>query len=710
MKRNGSVISIAPAFVALLLFLQILVFLIFRDRSYLQFHDNLDLFVAHYKMMSRQHAWFAHGVELPVLHGVNRDLFGSEFLLYNVLYILLPTVPAYLLGYFLKIAVGMFSFLLLARDFAGSADDGGRAETSRAAGKERFRRLLPVLLPVAAAFGMIPVFPTYGIAFTSVPLVIWILRRIWFRQGLTSLQAPSAADRADVSGKQPAAAVRILPYVALFFYPLLSYFSYHGFFILGYMTVALVILWIRGEGTAPRKRRFPLRMLIAILVLSAGYVVFEYRLFGAMLLDHTVTIRTTMEHGELTLIQALQTAFSEFFIASFHSQDSHTYLVLPVVLIGALVSIIWHLRGTSESARRDAGGSVAGTPNDGLSDPARPAGASARGSLRAVLTDPLVLLLFWIFLSCLNFGLYQYAPYRHLLEALMPPLTGFEFARTAYFNTFLWYAAFAVVLARLAESGIGQSESGIGQSESGIGQPENRIGQSESGPDGTSEGRHSAARMRIASGLACLAAVIVMFVPQVYNDFYYTVYNHAYILLKHRETSRVNVREYYSEELFARILDDMDYQGEWSCAYGMHPAILNYNGIASLDGYLGMYAQSYKDTWERVEAPAFAGSPWIRDYFTGWGARVCLYSGSDENTYEAFRYPEIEDKRLVVDLDELRALDCRYIFSRIQFSNADELGLRTVGVWDGADPAVGAKERSPYVITVYELPGWGGTS
>ena len=177
--------------VCLLFLIQLGVFLIFGDRSYPQIHDNLDLFMPHYRMMKLQHAWFAHGVTLPVMHGLNRDLFGSEFLLYNVLYILFPDWTAYCLGYFLKIAIGFSGFLLLSRDIAGS--------------RESYRKRLPVLLPTAAAYAMIPVFPTYGIAFTSVPLVIWLLRRIYYREGLRP-------------GVTAAGGKRVLPFILLFCY------------------------------------------------------------------------------------------------------------------------------------------------------------------------------------------------------------------------------------------------------------------------------------------------------------------------------------------------------------------------------------------------------------------------------------------------------------------------------------------------------------
>ena len=272
-----------------LLLIQAAVFLVFRGESYFQIHDNLDLFMGHYEMLKKGGLWFAHGVNAPILHGISRDLFGSEFNLYNLFYILLPTYWAYLAGYAAKIAIGMISFILLAKDIY----------------KDRYDNYKPLIIVIAAAFGMIPVFPTYGIAFTSVPLIVLFLRKLYFAETLKE---------------------RLPWYLAVFFYPLVSYFSYHGFFILSYMVCAVIILWIRD-------RRFPRSTFVSIVVLSIGYVLFEYRLFGAMLGSDTITIRTTMDHGDLTFGQAMKTAFDEFVNASFHSEDSHTYIVLGVVLL-----------------------------------------------------------------------------------------------------------------------------------------------------------------------------------------------------------------------------------------------------------------------------------------------------------------------------------------------------------------------------------------
>ncbi len=561
--------------------MQAAVFLIFRGESYFQIHDNLDLFMGHYEMLKKAGLWFAHGAEAPIMHGLSRDLFGSEFNLYNLFYICLPGYWAYIAGYAAKVAVGIFSFTILAKELL----------------QEKYVGYKPLVAVIATAFGLIPVFPTYGIAFTSVPLIIFFLRKLY---------------KAETFKK------RLPWYVAVFLYPLLSYFSYHGFFILSYMVVAVIILWVRDK-------KFPLSTFASIIVLSAGYILFEYRLFGAMLGSDTVTIRTTMDHGDLTFGQAMKTAFDEFVNASFHSEDSHTYIVLGVVLVAIVLINIGHVRS---------------------------------GKAKKILTEPINLVMLWIIFNVLIFGLYQFAPFRHLFEMLVPPLTGFEFARTAYFNTFLWYAELLLVCMRMYDYGKKNLKP-------------------------------------LANVIVALALLIVMFVPQVYNDFYYTCYNQAYKVIKHKETSTVNYNEFYSAELFEKIKTEIGYNGEWSACYGFHPAILNYNGIASVDGYLGMYAQEYKDKWTKVIEPAFEGSPSLASYFVGWGARVNLISADDENTYAPLRVMDPVDKRLVADMDELKSLDCKYIFSRFEISNAAEDGLTLIGTY--------TDDSSPYTIYVYGL-------
>lgn len=561
-----------------LLIIQALVFLIFRENSYISVHDNMDLFVAHLQILKNTDTFFAQDAVLPMLGGVSRDTFGSEFSLYNILYYLLPNFGAYMAGYALKIVIGIFSFCLLAKDIYGEMYDTYR----------------PLVLVTAAAFGMIPVFPAYGIAFTSVPLIVWLLRRIYLK--------PSK-----------------WLYLGVFLYPLVSYFSYHGFFILAYIVCAVIILWIKDK-------RFPKGIALSCVVLAAGYMVFEYRLFKEMLFSDVVTIRSTMVEANYSLLENVKSIFDVFCEAMFHAQDSHYYVVLPVSLIGLVLINIGYIR---------------------------------RKEGKKILTDSCNLLFGFLIFNALIYGSYNWEAFRNLIFTLIPQLTGFQFNRTIFFNTFLWYALLFLLMKRLYDT--------------------------------------KKTKLRyLANGIVMAAALVVMFAPQMYNDFYRTCYYHAYAIIKQKEVNDLNYREFYSEELFDKIKEDIGYGQEWAAAYGMHPAVLQYNGIATLDGYLGLYEQEYKEAFRKVIAPALQTAQWNRTYFDDWAARAYLVSASDENTYAPYKDLGLQDYRLMIDVEAYKELGGRYIFSRIPVENQNELGLQLRGTY--TDPS------SPYTIYLYEVP------
>ena len=243
-------------FVCGLFFLQALVFLIFRENSYIAVHDNMDLFVAHLQILKNTDTFFAQNVDLPMLGGVSRDTFGSEFSLYNILYYLLPNFWAYMAGYVLKIAIGVFSFILLAKDVYG----------------DKYEQYRPLVWVIAAAFGMIPVFPAYGISFTSVPLIVWLLRRIYMKPDKWL-------------------------FLGVFVYPLVSYFSYFGFFILAYIVCAVILLWIRDK-------RLPKGIALSCIILArsnkfAGTVINLYFSFNILRIPQCIHINILCNFNNL---------------------------------------------------------------------------------------------------------------------------------------------------------------------------------------------------------------------------------------------------------------------------------------------------------------------------------------------------------------------------------------------------------------------------
>ena len=558
--------------------MQVLVFTLWGDHSFIAIHDNLDLFVAHNKIMKNQDIFFGSGHEALLLGGISRNLLGSEFSLYNILYYLFTPYTAYVIGYFLKIIIGFGSFVLLAKEIY----------------QEKFQEYKSLVYLVAAAFSIIPVFPAYGIAFVSVPLVVYLLIKIHKEQ-------------------------KVIFYLPLFLYPLVSYFSYFGIFILGYMVLAFLYLWIK-------EKKIPIRFGGAIAVLALGYVTWEYRLFSEILFSDTVTIRESMVQADVSLGQMFGDIVTVLVSPGFHAEDSHRYWILPMTLF----MLLWMNFGYLKEK-----------------------------NYKAIWKSPINLTFLFILFNCLVYGLYELKVVQELVETILPPLKGFQFNRTIFFNPFLWYALFFLILRELFDRFRSQGIKNI-----------------------------------LIHAIAAGGLMVCMFFPQVYNDFYSNCYHHAYEILKGTPSTQLSFKEFYSEELFEEIKEDLGYDGEWAAAYGMHPAVLQYNGIATLDGYLGLYSEEYKQQFGKLIAPALEGSEEFYNTFWNSGIRAYLYSGAGENTYQPLKQLSISDTKLYIDGEVFREMNGTYIFSRIEISNAEELGLELSGEY--------THETSPYLIYVYK--------
>lgn len=540
------------------------------ERSYIGVHDNMDLFLAQFQMLKNTDSFWKHGVDVPFLGGITRDNLPSELSLYSLLFMLFPTYTAYVLGLFGKILIGMFSFRLLAGELLGE-------------GYEKYR---PVVYMTGFAYGICWFFPAFGFAFASIPLCVWLLLKIYRGQGKRWY----------------------FWYVALFAYPLVSYFSYHGIFILGYLV--LVILWM----VCRRDWKPAVRFLAALFVLAAGFVVCEYRLFGQMLFSDEVTIRATIVNASLSLPEIFKEIWQVFREGIFHADGVHGKVVLPVCLIQFVVYNGLYLLGKEE-----------------------------KGNLR----KPFNLLMAFILFNCVVYGLYDFEPLRSLVEKLIPPLQGWQFNRTIFFNPFLWYAALFLVLRRLYDAGLWQTW--------------------------------------FANGIVCVAVLAVILTPNRYNDLYNTCYNRAYEHFHGQEVDELSYEQFYAVELFEEMKADIGYDGEWAAAYGFHPAVLEYNGIATLDGYLGFYSQQYKEDFRKIIAPALDRVEATRIYYDDWGARAYLYSGTDLSIVSATKTVYATDDRIYMDGEAFRALGGQYLFSRIRLSNAQEVGLSLLGEYTARD-------------------------
>ena len=453
-------------------------------------------------------------------------------------------------------------------------------------------------------YGVLNLFPAFGISFASIPLIVYLLRRIYL------------TEKSD----DPKRVRKMAEYVVLIFcYPFVSYFSYFGFFILGYLFIGIIWMWIRDK-----KPSFGL--IAGLVVLSVGFAVFEYRLFGMMLFSDVTTIRDTMVQSFVPASEVPGLILDVFVNGMMHAEDCHKYFVMPVCLLYLIF-----LNGRFVYKK----------------------------NFRGIFTDVYNLCALILVFNAVVYGIYFIREVDDVFATVVPPLKGFQFNRTVFFSPFIWCAMLFIIAYRMSKKEIFK----------GV----------------------------LSYAVIATAVVLVIITPTRYNDLRGTLYHVVKENILGNKLDDLNYREFYSEELFSDVKKEIGYkEGEWSIAYGMHPAILEYNGIATLDGYLGFYPQSYKEEFRKVIAPALSKNPGSAAYFDEWGARCYLYSGTDATIVMATKSMYgVTDNNIYIDAGELKKLGCKYLFSRIDIANAPEEGLTPIGEYSGYN--------SPYNIYVYGL-------
>jgi len=149
-----------------------------------------------------------------------------------------------------------------------------------------------------------------------------------------------------------------------------------------------------------------------------------------------------------------------------------------------------------------------------------------------------------------------------------------------------------------------------------------------------------------------------------------------------------NYREFYSEELFQEIArfigrPQSDYR---VICVGFHPAVAQFNGFYTLDGYAYNYPLEYKHRFRRLIAGELDKAPMLKAYFDGWGNRCYAFVAEAEGK---------RVKHLQFDLAALREMGGEFILSDLEIGNAQALGLELQRVFE--------HQNSPWRIHLYHV-------
>ena len=94
-------------------------------------------------------------------------------------------------------------------------------------------------------------------------------------------------------------------------------------------------------------------------------------------------------------------------------------------------------------------------------------------------------------------------------------------------------------------------------------------------------------------------------------------------------------------------------------------------------------------------APALTANPNWQSYYDDWGCRAYLYSASGQNTYDFGANAAADAQEILIDEPALKELGCDYIFSRVEITNAEEMQINLLQVYQD--------DEMPYCVYLYEL-------
>ena len=127
-------------------------------------------------------------------------------------------------------------------------------------------------------------------------------------------------------------------------------------------------------------------------------------------------------------------------------------------------------------------------------------------------------------------------------------------------------------------------------------------------------------------------------------------------------TTPLTFKSYYAEHLFSDI---KNFIGKDVSTYrvgslAIHPAISQYNGFYTIDGYIPNYPLSYKHAFQKIIEKSFTKDKLSEKFFEEWGSKCFLFDGGESFLY--FKPKDTIDT-LNLDFDAFYNLGGRYLFS-----------------------------------------------
>lgn len=577
--KNVDVIVVVA--VALLMLAMVLPYIIWGQDCVISIHDNLDWNIATLKYTRDSGLFFPFNKVSEIWGNMNSIYISNTFTLISFIFYIFPTFPAYVITYFLSLAIGFFSMLALLKIIFNEGND-----------KEKNN----ILFVVAAIYSVLPIIPYWRIAVAALPLFGVLFYNQWKNPKLFNL-------------------------LLFFLYAFITDFGSVALFICGFYLLGIIAISIQ-------QRKINWSLLGGLIALSCGIVIANLKMFYMRLF-----INEPLNRDFFTIAPAdfLSSFMGYLTYGYYHVFSAHRWVLIFTFIIFC-IKLFFEVKSFCVTDKR-----------------------KTVKTFVLHLSNEMKIIVISVFFAILFSMLAALSDAKKLefIGLIIPPLNGFSFTRLYIFNQVLWYVAFTAALIIF--------------------------------------GKFLKGRIRM------LVIYCVLFFQVLYICTYAGNYNDSAITWYHKlrdlnKDGGITYREFFSEELFDKIKVDIDYNNEPVIAVGYHPSVLLYNGFNSIDGYISMYPYSDMLRFRNLIQPELEHDEETRDYYDVWGGRRYIYNS--ELSYGPTRDPHVDAITLRIDEKIFRDdFKGKYILSRAEISNAEELGLKYKGTFDS--------QESIYIIWVY---------
>ena len=149
---------------------------------------------------------------------------------------------------------------------------------------------------------------------------------------------------------------------------------------------------------------------------------------------------------------------------------------------------------------------------------------------------------------------------------------------------------------------------------------------------------------------------------------------------------RDTFKGYYSSGLFNLIEKFIGKnKGDYKIiSFGLNPSVTVFNGFHTLDGYFNNHSLEYHLQFEKIQNIELDNKLFLTNNKLN---SVCLNCNKSYEIKNEFN--------LILDISQLKKLNCSYIFSTVKIKNNIELGIRFLKRFDHQD--------SSYIIYLYKI-------